>query len=148
MSEHAWAGVGRERETEDPKWALCWQQRAQCGARTHKLRKHDLSWTWTLNWLSYTAPPTFLSRLQAQQGVWTHYPEIESHALLTEPARHAPSLPQAFAFTKLSFVSPECVCHSSVVQEYVESLCSLSMALLFPDCPHCFWLLAPRGTSG
>ena len=41
-------GRGRERErergTQDSKQALCWQQRAQCGAWTHELWDHDLSW--------------------------------------------------------------------------------------------------------
>ena len=42
----------RGQGTEDLKQALCWQQRAQCQARTHKPWDHDLSWSQTLNWLS------------------------------------------------------------------------------------------------
>ena len=42
--ERKQAGDGQtERETEDPKRALRWQQRAWYGARTHQLSDHDLS---------------------------------------------------------------------------------------------------------
>ena len=34
--ETVWGGAERERETENPKQALHYQHRAQCGARTHK----------------------------------------------------------------------------------------------------------------
>ena len=49
---------GRGRETERHRiWsrlqALSGQHRAQCRARTHKLRDHDLSWSRTLNQLSH-----------------------------------------------------------------------------------------------
>ena len=47
----------RERETEDPKQALRWQQRAQCGVQTHELWDHDLSWSWMLNQLSHPGAP-------------------------------------------------------------------------------------------
>ena len=47
---------GRSRERETRIWsrlqALSCQYRAQCGARTHE-PWHDLSWSWTLNWLSH-----------------------------------------------------------------------------------------------
>ena len=54
----AWAREGkRERGTEDLKWALCWQQRAWCGAWTQVLCDHDLSQRWMLNWLSHPGTP-------------------------------------------------------------------------------------------
>ena len=37
-------GKGRERGREKPKQAPCCQLRAWCGARTHKMWDHDLSW--------------------------------------------------------------------------------------------------------
>ena len=39
--------------TEDPKWALHWQQWAQCMTPTHEPRHHDLNPSLTLNWLSH-----------------------------------------------------------------------------------------------
>ena len=55
-----WAGEGQtEGRTEDPKHALCWQQRAQRRAQPHKLWDHDLTWSWTLNWLSHPGAPGF-----------------------------------------------------------------------------------------
>ena len=54
----AWAGEGqRERGTEDPKWAPCWQQQAQYGGWTHKPSCHDLSPSPTLNPLSHPGSP-------------------------------------------------------------------------------------------
>ena len=54
----AWVGEGqRERETEDSKQALHWQQKAQCGTRTHEPWDHDLSWNQTLNRLSHPSAP-------------------------------------------------------------------------------------------
>ena len=50
-------GRGRERRTEDPKWALSWQQRARCGAQTHKPQDHDLFRSHTLNQLSHPCAP-------------------------------------------------------------------------------------------
>ena len=46
-------GRSRGRETEDLKRALCWQQRAQCGAWTHKQWDHDLSGSRKLNRLCH-----------------------------------------------------------------------------------------------
>ena len=58
--EYEW-GWGREREgTDDPKQALCRQQRAWLGAWTHELWDHDLSWSWTLNSLSHPGAPLIL----------------------------------------------------------------------------------------
>ena len=37
--------------------ALSCQHRAWHGAGTHEPRDHDLSWSWTLNWLSHPGPP-------------------------------------------------------------------------------------------
>ena len=37
-----WVGEGRDRE--NPKQALCCQHKAQCGAQSHELWDHDLSW--------------------------------------------------------------------------------------------------------
>ena len=54
MSE---GGEERDRGTEDPKQALCWQQRTQCRAWTHEMWDHDLSWSWMLNWLSHPGAP-------------------------------------------------------------------------------------------
>ena len=34
------------------------QHRARCGAGTHRLRDHDLSWSRLLNWLSHPGAPT------------------------------------------------------------------------------------------
>ena len=47
----------RGRGTEDPKWALCWQQGARCGAQTHKLWDHDLSRGQMPNRLSHPGAP-------------------------------------------------------------------------------------------
>ena len=56
LRERERAGEGqRERGTEDLKWALHWQQRSQCGARTHEPWDHDLSWSQMLSWLSCPA---------------------------------------------------------------------------------------------
>ena len=61
--ERARAGEGQsEGETEDPRQALCWQQRALHGAWTHKPWDHDLSWSQPLNWLNHPGPPV-LSRI-------------------------------------------------------------------------------------
>ena len=56
--ERAQAGEEqKERGTEDLKHApRCWQQWSQCGAWTHKLWDHDLSQSWTFNWLSHPVP--------------------------------------------------------------------------------------------
>ena len=54
--EKEWMGGQRERGTEDPTWALCWRQRAWCGAKTHKSWDRDLSWSRMLNQLSHRAP--------------------------------------------------------------------------------------------
>ena len=45
--ERPWAGEAqRGMGTEDLKWALCWQQRAWCGAWTHEPWDHDfMSWS-------------------------------------------------------------------------------------------------------
>lgn len=43
----------RERGTEDPKWAMCWQPRAQRRAQTQELGDSDLSRGQTLNWLNH-----------------------------------------------------------------------------------------------
>ena len=40
---------GAERGRQSPKQGLHWQQRAQCGAQTHKPQDHDLSLSRTLN---------------------------------------------------------------------------------------------------
>ena len=53
--------VERWRDTESEAgsrlWASC-QHRARCGAWTHEFWDHDLSRSWTLNWLSHPrAPP-------------------------------------------------------------------------------------------
>ena len=47
----------RERKTQNPKQALSCQHRAWCGTQTHKPQDHDLSWSWTLNWLSHSGAP-------------------------------------------------------------------------------------------
>ena len=51
----------REQETEDPKQALGWQQRAQYEAWTHKLRDYDLKWSQMLNRLSHPGDPYMCS---------------------------------------------------------------------------------------
>ena len=58
-------GMGRERRAEDPKQAPCWQQWAQCGAPTQEPWDHDLSWSQTLDRLTYpdTPPVEFLIAL-------------------------------------------------------------------------------------
>ena len=50
--ERAQVGDGqRERDTEDLKQALHWEQWAHCGAWTHKPRDHDLNQSWcSANW--------------------------------------------------------------------------------------------------
>ena len=56
--QRAPAGWGRERRTEDPKRALCWQQRSWCGGtQTHKLWEHDPSRSPTLKRLSRPGAP-------------------------------------------------------------------------------------------
>ena len=55
--EKAQAGEGqRERETEEPKQAPRWQQRARRGARTHESRDHDLSQSQMLNRATQVPP--------------------------------------------------------------------------------------------
>ena len=57
-------GRGRERGRQDLKWALCWQQRAWCGARIHKLWDHYLSRSRMLNQLSHPGAPRRLLTLK------------------------------------------------------------------------------------
>ena len=59
-TDRAWAGEGSKRGTEDPKQALCWQQRAQCRAWTHKPQDHDLSWSQMLNQLNHPGTSHYL----------------------------------------------------------------------------------------
>ena len=47
----------KERSKQDPKQAPRSQHRARCGARTHELRDHGLSLSWTLNRLSHPGTP-------------------------------------------------------------------------------------------
>ena len=58
-------GAEKERETgsEDLMWALCWQQRAPCGTRTHEPWDHDLSWIPALNWWATQVPLVYLTYL-------------------------------------------------------------------------------------
>ena len=91
--ERAWVGGGggqRERETEDPKRALSWQQWAPCRARTHKLWDNDQSPNQMLNWLSRPGTPKvfqfiiflsfiYLTNLYTHCGAQTHNPKIKSH---------------------------------------------------------------------
>ena len=58
----------RERGTEDPKQALCWQQQAWCRAWTRELHDHDLSWSSTLNRLSHPGAPNIFLNLGNQQS--------------------------------------------------------------------------------
>ena len=51
-------GAGREGERGSE--GLCWQQRAWCGAPTHKPWDHDLNQSQMLNWLSHPGAPPFL----------------------------------------------------------------------------------------
>ena len=51
---------GRHRMWNRPQ-ALSCQHRAQCGARTHELQDHDLSWSRPLNQLSPPGIPPLLS---------------------------------------------------------------------------------------
>ena len=62
-------GRDRRRGTEDRKQALCWQQRAWCGARTHKPWYHDLSRMLMLNRLSYPGAPTHLEFLNSPSSL-------------------------------------------------------------------------------
>ena len=59
--ERARAGEGqRERGSHrigSRLQALSCQHRARLGARTHELWDHDLSWSWTLTWLSHPGAP-------------------------------------------------------------------------------------------
>ena len=60
MSAHTYMRVGeeqREREAEDLKCTLHWQQRAWCRAWTHKLWDHCLSQSRTLNPLCHPGAP-------------------------------------------------------------------------------------------
>ena len=72
-------GTGRERGTEDSKWALCWQQRAWCRAWTHKLWDHDLSWSLIPNWLSHPGTPylsisyEIVAKLKPGYIIWRLY---------------------------------------------------------------------------
>ena len=58
-------GWGRERDTEDPKWALRWQQRAWRGAWTHHPWDHDLSQSWIPNWPRHPGAPSTLEFLKS-----------------------------------------------------------------------------------
>ena len=57
-------GTEKERERRHRIWsklqALSCQHGARCGAQTHDLWDHDLSQSWTLNWLSHPDTPLFL----------------------------------------------------------------------------------------
>ena len=56
-------GKGRERgrhRIRSRLQALSCQHRARCGAQTHGPRDHDLSRSWTLNWLSHPGAPVNL----------------------------------------------------------------------------------------
>ena len=71
--DRAWVGRGRERgrhRIRSRLQALSCQHRAQCGARTHELWDHDLSWSWTLNQLSHPGAPI----------IWTLYPRVVAGA--------------------------------------------------------------------
>ena len=76
----------REREAKALKLTLYWQQRAWCGAWTHKLGGHDPSPNQMLNWLGHQGPPEcgsswmklleapkFLSRTLRQRHCHTNY---------------------------------------------------------------------------
>ena len=66
------AGEGqRDRGTEDPKKAPCWQQRARCRVWTHKLWDHDLSWCQMLNQLNYPCAPNFFFLIKRKSFLWT-----------------------------------------------------------------------------
>ena len=64
--ECASGGRGKERGTEDLKWASHWWQQARCRAWTHKLRNHELSRSRMLNWEPPRCPKnSYVS--------WLHY---------------------------------------------------------------------------
>ena len=57
--DRTWVGEGQRERWRHRIWsrsqALSCQHRAQCGARTYKLRDYDLNWSQTLNRLSHQA---------------------------------------------------------------------------------------------
>ena len=79
-------GRSRVRGTEDPKQVLHGQQRARCGARTHKPRDHELSRSQMLNQLSHPGAPleTFLAVTPGMEGMLltSGVPGIQSLGIL------------------------------------------------------------------
>ena len=57
-----------ERGTEDPKWVLWWQQRAQCRARTHERWDQDPSQNPLLNQLMHPGAPEVEFDVSLQYG--------------------------------------------------------------------------------
>ena len=79
MFIHFWESVsegGAEREGDRiqsrPQAPSC-QHRAICGAQTHKLWAHDLSWSRTLNWLSHPGAPSVTVLLIEIQRVMEYF---------------------------------------------------------------------------
>ena len=58
--QRAQAGQGQRggQKIRSGLWALCWQQRARCGALTHEPWDHGLSPSWMLNQLSHPSAPS------------------------------------------------------------------------------------------
>ena len=71
-TEHEWE-KGRERETEDLKWALGWQKTARGGSQTHQLWDHDLSPSRMLSRLSHPGAPTPSHFLWLPHIPWYEY---------------------------------------------------------------------------
>ena len=70
-----WAGRGRERgryRIQSKLRALSCQHRARHGARTHIPWDHDLSWSWTLNWLNHPHAPVMYNFLKLWFGFISH----------------------------------------------------------------------------
>ena len=77
-------GRGREKETEDLKRALRWQQRARRGAQTHEPWGHALSRRQTLNRLSHAGIPSPYFLTVAKTEICRERKVIENtHQVLT-----------------------------------------------------------------
>ena len=77
---------GRERgrhRIQSRLQALNRQHRARRGARTHELRDHDLSRSWTLNQLSHPGAPFFLLFLKEQLYSLATLTETQCHTFKT-----------------------------------------------------------------
>ena len=82
-------GRERGRYSRSRLQALSHQYRAQCGAWTHKPWDHDLSWSWTLNWLSHSdTPVVFLGKVTLTGVRVISHCRFDCHFLMRSYVEH------------------------------------------------------------